>query len=161
MCSVYTIIVTFWVFLFYDAHFNNPCVNDLSLHNMNGVRREKASCITLKTSLDHFNHFESIFLKQKAHKIKPSFFPPVDIFHQRDLVFLKNWFMKFPVKLVIILHEFFITICIALAYSGKHTFQASHNWHILMSFWEKSFLRVPQERVIKDLLNSLVCVEMG
>ena len=30
-----------------------------------------------------------------------------------------------------------------------------------MSFWEKSFLRVPQERVIKDLLNSLVCVEMG
>ena len=35
--------------------------------------------------------------------------------------------MKFPAKLVIVLHEFFANICIALTYFEKYTCKTSHN----------------------------------
>ena len=39
--------------------------------------------------------------------------------------------MQFPVKRVIVLHEFFTDICIVMAYSEKYTCKANHNLHNL------------------------------
>ena len=69
--------------------------------------------------------FESFLLKQKVHKTKPnSFKPKLNIcFAIRTILF----FLEKLVKLVIVLHEFFINICIAMAYSEKYTYKASQN----------------------------------
>ena len=75
--------------------------------------------------------FESLLLKQEAHETKPiSFKPKLNICFIIRTILL---FLEKLVKLVIMLHEFFINICIAMAYSEKYTYKASQNLNTFKS----------------------------
>ena len=60
------------------------------------------------------------------------------------------------------LHEFFINICNATAYSEKYTYKASQNLNTFKSVVSVGVLcRFWQEGVIIDLSNSLGCGEFS
>ena len=66
--------------------------------------------------------FDSFHLQQKATKIKPTFFPPMQILLRSpsDLTCIENRFMQFAFKLV---------VCIVLSYSKKYINEVSHDVH--------------------------------